>query len=139
MPIRPTTVRSECTKVSSGMATNTSAKGSTNPMPICAAVVIHRCELTSDPVLSPRSSALVAISSSSSTSRMYASPASMLAMRNRIMKVVIIIRTRILSESAPITGKRRVMRSDSMRKRPMEISTMMITSAAMSAVRQVPM
>ena len=34
-----------------------------------------------------------------------------------------------------ITGKRRVMRMDSMRKSPMEISTRIITSAAISAVR----
>src|SRR5690606_7694433 len=49
------------------------------------------------------------------------------------------IRTRILSGSAPITGKRRVMRSDSIKKRPIDTSTMMITSAAMSAVRYPPM
>ena len=49
------------------------------------------------------------------------------------------MRTRILSGSAPITGKSRVMRSDSMRNSPIETSTMMITSAAMSAVLKAPM
>ena len=47
--------------------------------------------------------------------------------------------TRHLSGSAPITGNRRVMRSDSMRNSPMDTSTRMITRAAMSATRQVPM
>ena len=41
--------------------------------------------------------------------------------------------TRHLSGSAPITGNSRVMRSDSMRNSPMDTSTRMITSAAMSA------
>ena len=92
-----------------------------------------------DPVLSLRSSALVANSSRSNTSRMYASPASTLAIMSKIANVMTIIRRRILSVSAPITGNKRVMRRDSMRKRPMEISTMMMTSAAMSAVRNAPM
>ena len=70
MAIRPTTVRSECTKVSSGIATKTSAKGSTKPMPICAAVVIHIWPLSIVSVASPRSRALVASSSLSSSSRM---------------------------------------------------------------------
>src|SRR4030081_54062 len=63
----------------------------------------------------------------------------MLAMNRRMTKVTNIIRRRILSDSALITGNKRVMRSDSMRNRPMEISTMMMTSAAMSAVRKLPM
>ena len=42
VPIMPTTVRSECTKVSSGMATKVSANGRMKPIPICAAVVIQR-------------------------------------------------------------------------------------------------
>ena len=49
------------------------------------------------------------------------------------MKVIQIMRTRVLSGNAPITGNSRVILSDSM-----EISTMMITSAAMSAVRKPP-
>ena len=49
------------------------------------------------------------------------------------------MRRRILSDSAPITGNSRVMRSDSMRNRPIEISTMMMTRAAMSAVLKSPM
>ena len=39
--IIPMTVRSECTKVSSGIATKVSANGNMKPMPICAVVVIH--------------------------------------------------------------------------------------------------
>lgn len=70
---------------------------------------------------------------------MYARPASMLAIRKRMAKDTHIMRPRILSGSAPITGNRRVMRIDSMRKSPMEISTMMMTSAAISAVRNWPM
>ena len=58
----------------------------------------------------------------------------MLASSSRMLNVIQIIRTRILSGSAPITGKSRVMRRLSMRNRPIEISTMMMTSAAMSAV-----
>ena len=38
-----------------------------------------------------------------------------------------------------MTGKSRVMRSDSMRNKPIDTSTMMMTSAAMSAMRKVPM
>ena len=49
------------------------------------------------------------------------------------------MRTRVRSGSALITGNRRVMRSDSMRNSPIEISTMMMTSAAISAVRKPPM
>src|SRR5437762_707235 len=139
IPMRPRTVRSECTNVSSGMAANTSANGRMKPMPICAIVVIHRCAFTSAPVLSLRSSALVASSSCNSTSRMYARPASILAISSRIANVIPIMRTRILSDRAPITGNSRVMRNDSMRNRPMEISTMMMTSAAISAVRNTPM
>src|SRR5712672_1605162 len=63
----------------------------------------------------------------------------MLAISSRMMNVMSIIRRRILSDSALITGNSRVMRSDSIRKRPMEISTMMMTRAAMSAVRKLPM
>ena len=63
----------------------------------------------------------------------------MLAISSRIRNVVIIIRMRMLSDSAPITGNRRVMRRDSIRNNPIEISTMMMTRAAMSAVRYAPM
>ncbi len=58
---------------------------------------------------------------------------------SRIANVTAIMRTRSLSGSAPMTGKSRVMRSDSMRNRPIETSTMMMTRAAMSAIRKVPM
>ena len=51
--------------------------------------------------------------------------------------VIQIMRTRVLSGNAPITGNSRVMRSDSIRNRPIEISTRMMTSAAISAVRKV--
>src|SRR6266403_135316 len=61
------------------------------------------------------------------------------AISSRMMNVTAIMRRRILSDSALITGNSRVMRSDSMRNRPMEISTMMMTRAAMSAVRKLPM
>ena len=40
------------------------------------------------------------------------------------------IRTRVLSGKAPITGKSRVIRNDSIRKSPIEISTMMMTTMA---------
>ncbi len=108
-------------------------------MPICAAVVIHRYSFCNPPPFSPRSSAPVASSSCNSTSRMYARPASTVASSVRIANVIHIMRTRILSGSAPMTGNSRVMRSDSIRNRPIEISTMMITSAATLAVRNSPM
>ena len=55
------------------------------------------------------------------------------------MSVTKIMRTRTLSGSAPITAKSRVTRSDSIKKRPIETSTKMITSAATSAIRNEPM
>ena len=57
---KPSTVRSDCTKVSSGMATKTRANGSMKPRPICAAVVIHTNSDANAAPLSPRSTALVA-------------------------------------------------------------------------------
>src|SRR3569833_3268112 len=63
----------------------------------------------------------------------------MLAISNKMAKVMKIIRTRILSDSAAMTGKSLVIRKDSMRNSPMEISTMMMTRAAMAAVRYAPM
>ena len=103
-------------------------------MPICAAVVIQANSAIAAPTSSPRSNALVASSSSSSISRMKASPASTLASENSNPKVIHTIRMRVVSFSAAMTGNNRVIRSDSIRNSPMEISTRMITSAAISAV-----
>ena len=63
---------------------------------------------------------------------MKARPASTLASANRKPKVIQIMRTRSLSLSAPMTGNSRVMRKDSIRNRPMEISTRIITMAEIS-------
>ncbi len=55
-----------------------------------------------------------------------------------MLKVATAILRRARASSRPMTGKRRVMRSDSMRKRPMVISTRMITRAATSEVCMEP-
>ena len=65
---------------------------------------------------------------------MNARPASTLARVNRRLNVIHTMRIRVVSLSAAMTGNRRVMRSDSMRNKPMEISTRMMTKAAISAV-----
>ena len=68
-------------------------------------------------------------------SRISASAASMPASVTSKVNATHIMRRRARSLRLPITGNSRVMRSVSIRNRPIEASTRMITSAATSEVR----